>query len=158
MNHVFSREVEESISYGREEALRLGSRSIGPEHLLLGLLRQGDNAAFYMLKCRPVDMKALKEDLERTAGARGWEKDAAGDQAALRRAATRGMSSPAQMSLTRAAEKVIRNSVDIAESFTSREIEPEYLMLSLLKEDETPTAPILRRMGVDYNGFLKELV
>ena len=138
MNHVFSREVEESISYGREEALRLGSRSIGPEHLLLGLLRQGDNAAFYMLKCRPVDMKALKEDLERVA--------------------SRGTSSPAQMSLTRAAEKVIRNSVDIAESFTSREVEPEYLMLSLLKEDETPTAPILRRMGVDYNGFLKELV
>ena len=138
MNHVFSREVEESISYGREEALRLGSRSIGPEHLLLGLLRQGDNAAFYMLKCRPVDMKALKEDLERVA--------------------SRGRSSSLQMALTQAAEKVIRNSVDIAESFTSREVEPEYLMLSLLKEDETPTAPILRRMGVDYNGFLKELV
>ena len=116
-----------------EEAQRLGSRSIGPEHLLLGLLRQGDNAAFYMLKCRPVDMTALKEDLERTA---------------------RGPGSPTRMALTQAAEQVIRYSVDIAESFTSREVEPEYLMLSLLRSDET----ILRRWGVDYNGFLKELV
>lgn len=142
MDHIFSREVTESISYGRAEALRLGNAFIGPEHLLLGLLRQGDNAAFYVLKCMPVDIGRLREGVERSV------------RVASEGAPALGMAE----GLTWQAEKVIRDSFDIAESFTSREVEPEYLMLSLLQERESKAAPILQEMGVSYASFLKELV
>jgi len=141
MNHTFSREVKESISFSMEEALRLGNTFIGPEHLLLGLLRQGDNAAFYVLKCMPVDISELRESVENEVRRpMGFRRP--------------GNSVP----LSRQAETVIRDSVNIAESFTSKEVEPEYLMLSLLKEKKNGAAPILQQMGIDYDSFLKEIV
>jgi len=150
MNQIFSREVTESISCGREEARRLGNTFLGPEHLLLGLLRQGDNAAFYMLKCRPVDICILRDQLERSL------QDEVGTSAPAGTSGASRISAADRVPLTRQAEKVIRDSFYIAESFTSKEVEPEYLMLSLLQESNA--APILHGMGVDYASFLKELV
>jgi ATP-dependent Clp protease ATP-binding subunit ClpC len=153
MNHTFSREVKESISLGMEEAQRLGNTFIGPEHLLLGLLRQGDNAAFYVLKAMPVDLSALRENLEKEAQRGGVES-----AKVVHRNFVGFRRSGSSVTLSLQAKTVIRDSVDIAESFTSKEIEPEYLMLSLLKEKERGAAPILQQMGVDYASFLKELV
>ena len=45
MDHNFSSQVKEIISYSREEALRLGNDFIGTEHLLLGMIREGENTA-----------------------------------------------------------------------------------------------------------------
>jgi ATP-dependent Clp protease ATP-binding subunit ClpC len=143
MNHILSREVKESISFGGEEALRLGHSSIGPEHLLLGLLRQGNNAAFYVLKDMPVDIGELQGSLEKRA------------QRSKRHSL---VSAGRVVPLTRQAEAVMRDSAYIAESFTSKEVEPEYLMLSLLQAKENKVSPILRQMGVNYASFLRELV
>jgi ATP-dependent Clp protease ATP-binding subunit ClpC len=158
MKHIFSREVKESISYGKEEALRLGNTFIGPEHLLLGLLRQGDNAAFYVLKCLPVDMGALRENLEKSVQEERGAWSEAGSSTGFRAGLPTFSGCFEHVHLTGQAEEVIRDSFDIAESFTSKEVEPEYLMLSLLKGKESKAAPILREMGVDYASFLKELV
>lgn len=161
MKHTFSREVKESISFSREEALRLGSTFIGPEHLLLGLLRQADNAAFYVLKCMPVDILELTVNLEKEVqGKDSLFKDQGQAEVKAKDVQKRFLGlrkSDRSVALTRQAESVIRDSVDIAESFTSREVEPEYLMLSLLKVKENGAASLLQEMGVDYGRFLQEL-
>jgi ATP-dependent Clp protease ATP-binding subunit ClpC len=56
MDNNFSAQVKDIITYSREEALRLGNDFIGTEHLLLGLIREGDNTAIKILKQLNVDL------------------------------------------------------------------------------------------------------
>ena len=53
MEAKFSPRVKDVISYSREEALRLGHDYIGAEHLLLGLIREGDGVAIKVIKSLP---------------------------------------------------------------------------------------------------------
>src|ERR1700749_1519541 len=64
MDNNFSAQVKEIISYSREEALRLGNDFIGTEHLLLGLIREGDNTAVRILKSFNVDLYELRKEVE----------------------------------------------------------------------------------------------
>src|SRR3546814_12923476 len=59
MEAKFSPRVKDVISYSREEALRLGHDYIGTEHLLLGLIREGDGIAIKLIKSRGVDIVRL---------------------------------------------------------------------------------------------------
>ena len=61
MDNNFSAQVKEIISFSREEALRLGNDFIGTEHLLLGLIREGDNTAVRILKSFNVDLYELQD-------------------------------------------------------------------------------------------------
>ena len=64
MDNNFSTQVKEIISFSREEALRLGNDFIGTEHLLLGLIREGDNTAVRILKSFNVDLYELRKEIE----------------------------------------------------------------------------------------------
>jgi ATPases with chaperone activity, ATP-binding subunit len=64
MDGNFSPQVKEIISYSREEALRLGNDFIGTEHLLLGLIRDGENTAIKVLKQLNVDLYELRKEVE----------------------------------------------------------------------------------------------
>ena len=64
MDNNFSAQVKEIISFSREEALRLGNDFIGTEHLLLGLIREGDNTAVRILKSFNVDLYELRKEVE----------------------------------------------------------------------------------------------
>ena len=64
MDNNFSTQVKEIISYSREEALRLGNDFIGTEHLVLGLIRDGDNTAMKILKSLNVDVYELRKEIE----------------------------------------------------------------------------------------------
>ena len=64
MDNNFSPQVKEIISFSREEALRLGNDFIGTEHLLLGLIRDGDNTAIKVLKQLNVDLYELRKEVE----------------------------------------------------------------------------------------------
>src|SRR5271163_3699418 len=66
MDNNFSAQVKEIISFSREEAERLGNDYIGTEHLLLGLLHEGDNAAIRILKSFKVDIAEIQKEIERT--------------------------------------------------------------------------------------------
>ena len=61
MEAKFSPRVKDVISYSREEAIRLGHDYIGTEHLLLGLIREGEGKALKILKALGVDNSRLKE-------------------------------------------------------------------------------------------------
>jgi ATP-dependent Clp protease ATP-binding subunit ClpC len=64
MNNNFSKRVKDIMAYSREEAGRLQNNYIGPEHLMLGILRDGDGLAIQILQDFDVNLKSLKEKID----------------------------------------------------------------------------------------------
>ena len=67
MEANFSPRVKDVITYSREEALRLGHDYIGIEHLLLGIIREGDGLAVKILKSLKVNLVDLRKTIEQSA-------------------------------------------------------------------------------------------
>ena len=68
MEAKFSPRVKDVITYSREEALRLGHDYIGTEHLLLGIIREGEGTAIRLLKGLGIDTLELRKAVENTIG------------------------------------------------------------------------------------------
>ncbi len=141
MDNNFSAQVKEIISFSREEALRLGNDFIGTEHLLLGLIREGENTAIKILKQLNVDLYELRKEVELAV------KDKTG----------KNIANINSLPLTRQAEKVIRVTVLEAKALKSPLVETEHLMLSILKNKENIATQILNQFDVDYDIFRNEL-
>src|SRR5687767_2752913 len=141
MDNNFSAQVKEIISFSREEALRLGNDFIGTEHLLLGLIREGENTAVRILKSFNVDLYELRKEVELAV------KDKTG----------KNIANINSLPLTKQAEKVIRVTVLEAKALKSPTVETEHLMLSILKNKENIATQILNQFDVDYDLFRQEL-
>src|SRR6187549_242544 len=141
MDNNFSAQVKEIISYSREEALRLGNDFIGTEHLVLGLIRDGENTAVKILKSLNIDLFELRKEIEMAV------KDKTG----------KNIANINSLPLTKQAEKVIRITVLEAKAQKSALVESEHLMLSILKNKENIATQILNQFDVDYDVFKNEL-
>ncbi|MBS1778299.1 MAG: ATP-dependent Clp protease ATP-binding subunit [Bacteroidetes bacterium] len=141
MDSNFSPKVKEIISYSREEALRLGNDFIGTEHLLLGLIRDGEGMAIRVLQTMQVDLFDLRKELE----------------GAIKDKSNKPLSNINSLPLTKQAEKVIRITVLEAKALKSPTVETEHLMLSILKNKENVATQILHQYQVDYERFKDEL-
>ena len=141
MDNNFSAQVKEIISFSREEALRLGNDFIGTEHLLLGLIRDGENTAIKVLRQLNVDLYELRKEIELAV------KDKTG----------KNIANINSLPLTKQAEKVIRVTVLEAKALKSPLVETEHLMLSILKNKENIATQILNQFDVDYDMFRNEL-
>src|SRR4026209_2425921 len=141
MDNNFSTQVKEIISFSREEALRLGNDFIGTEHLLLGLIREGENTAIKILKSLNVDLYELRKEIELAV------KDKTG----------KNIANINSLPLTKQAEKVIRITVLEAKANKSPLVESEHLMLSILQNKENIATQILNQFDVDYDIFKNEL-
>ena len=141
MDNNFSAQVKEIISYSREEALRLGNDFIGTEHLLLGVIREGENTALKVLQNLNVDLYELRKEVEMAV------KDKSG----------KNIQNINSLPLTRQAEKVIRVTVLEAKALKSPMVETEHLLLSILKNKENIATQILNQFDVDYDLFRNEL-
>jgi ATP-dependent Clp protease ATP-binding subunit ClpC len=141
MDQHFSTQVKEIISFSREEALRLGNDFIGTEHLVLGILREGENTAIRILKTLNVDLYELRKEIEVAV------KDKTG----------KTIANANSVPLTKQAEKVIRLTLLEAKSYKSPQAETEHLMLSILKNKENIAAQLLQQYDVDYDAFRNEL-
>jgi len=141
MDNNFSAQVKEIISYSREEALRLGNDFIGTEHLVLGLIRDGENTAIKILKSLNIDLFELRKEIEMAV------KDKTG----------KNIANINSLPLTKQAEKVIRITVLEAKAQKSALVESEHLMLSILKNKENIATQILNQFDVDYDVFKNEL-
>jgi len=141
MDQSFSPQVREIISFSREEALRLGNDFIGTEHLLLGMIREGEGKAILILKSLNVNLFELRKEVELAV------KDKAG----------KNIANINSLPLTKQAEKVIRVTVLEAKALKSPTVETEHLMLSILKNKENVCTQILQQFDVDYETFKEEL-
>jgi ATP-dependent Clp protease ATP-binding subunit ClpC len=121
MGFRFSRQMKEIISLSREEAERLGNDYIGTEHLLLGLLREGDNTAVRILKSFKVDLAEIQKEIELAVKSNKAPQNA--------------------MPLNVSAEQTIHGAVAEARTLKSKKVEPEHLILSIL--NNTSTAPTI---------------
>lgn len=140
MDSNFSQRVQEVIRLSREEALRLGHDYIGTEHLLLGIIREGEGVAisiFNNLGIEPAKIKKAVEDTVKHASS----------------TLTVG-----NIPLTKQAEKVLKITYLEAKLFKSDIIGTEHLLLSILREDDNLAAQILHQFNINYDVVKTELV
>jgi len=139
MKKNFSSRVQIVIQYSREEALRLGHDYIGTEHLLLGLIREGEGIAIEILRNLGCDLDEVKksvEDAVRTTG----DTMTIGD-----------------IPLTKRAEKILKMAYMEAERYKSGVTGTEHLLLALVREREGVAAQVLLSFDVTYELVKEEL-
>jgi ATP-dependent Clp protease ATP-binding subunit ClpC len=136
MEAQFSPGVKEVIQFSREEAIRLGHSYIGTEHLLLGLIRQGDGKAIRHLKSMGIDMLRLKKAVEDSI------RDTTGKSSNI-----------GNIPLTKQAEKALKITYLEAKIFKDDVIRTEHLLLSILRDEDNVASQILNQFGVDYDLF-----
>jgi ATP-dependent Clp protease ATP-binding subunit ClpC len=134
MEPKFSQRVKHVITMAREEALRLGHDYIGTEHLILGMIREGDGAALLLLKKAGMPIEELRTTIEM----------------AIKGTATNNIKNLANIPLTRQSEKVLKITHLEAKSFKTDIIGTEHLLLAILKDPDNLGGQILQRFGMGY--------
>lgn len=137
MEAKFSNRVKEVISLSREEALRLGHDYIGTEHLLLGMIREGEGVAVSILKKLGIPMDELRNAVER----------------AVKGTANHNVKNMANIPLTRQSEKVLKITYLEAKIFKSQLIGTEHLLLSILRDEDNIATQILNKFEVNYDSI-----
>ncbi len=140
MEARFSPRVKDVISYSREEALRLGHDYMGVEHLLLGLIREGEGMAIRILKNLKVDIQELRRQVEASI------KVSSGKSLNLN-----------QIPLVKQAEKALKITYLEARLFKTTLIGTEHLLLAILKDEDNIVTKTLERFNVDYGKVRDEL-
>ncbi len=141
MEAKFSNRVKEVISLSREEALRLGHDYIGTEHLLLGMIREGEGVAVSILKKLGVPLDELRNAVER----------------AVKGTANHNVKNMANIPLTRQSEKVLKITYLEAKIFKSQLIGTEHLLLSILRDEDNIATQILSKFDINYDT-IKEML
>ena len=138
MDDNFSPRVKDVIAYSKEEALRLGHDFIGTEHLMLGLLRDGNGKAVTILNALDVDLNHLRRKVEILSPANPNIGASENDKKNLH--------------LTRQAERALKTTFLEAKLFQSSSINTAHLLLCILRNENDPTTKLLNKMKVDYDG------
>ncbi len=139
MDGNFSDRLQDVIRLSREEALRLGHDYIGTEHLLLGIIREGQGVAVRILRnldCDLIKLKKTVEDTVRTSG---------------------GTLTIGNIPLTKQAEKVLKITQIESKIYKADVIGTEHLLLSLLRDEDNIATQILHQFNVTYDAARAEL-
>lgn len=140
MEAKFSQRVKEVIQYSREEAIRLGHDYIGPEHLLLGIIREGEGKALKTLVAMDLDILRVKKSVE----------DAV-------RSSSGSSTNIGNLPLTRQAEKALKITYLEAKMFKTDTIGTAHLLLSILRDEDNIASEILSQFGITYEVFKSAL-
>ncbi len=142
MDDNFSPRVKDVIAFSKEEALRLGHDFIGTEHLMLGLLRDGNGKAVTILNALEVDLNHLRRKVEILSPANPGTGLTGNDKKNLH--------------LTRQAERALKTTFLEAKLFQSSSINTAHLLLCILRNENDPTTKLLNKMKVDYDGVKEQ--
>lgn len=140
MEAKFSPRVKDVINFSREEALRLGNDYIGVEHLLLGLIREGEGLGIKVLNEFNVDFDQIRLQLE----------------SYLSRS-TRVAANSSNIPLVKQAERVLKVTYLEAKLFKSPVIGTAHLLLSILKDENNVACRTLNKYGIIYENVKDEL-
>ncbi len=139
MDGNFSDRLQDVIRLSREEALRLGHDYIGTEHLLLGIIREGQGVAIRILRNLDCDLMKLKKAIEDTVRTSG------------------GTLTIGNIPLTKQAEKVLKITQIESKIYKADVIGTEHLLLSLLRDEDNIATQILHQFSVTYDTARAEL-
>jgi len=137
MDDNFSPRVKDVITYSKEEALRLGHDFIGTEHLVLGLIRNGEGKAIDILNFLGIDLNELRRKIE-SLNPINFENEVK-------------ESSKKNLHLTRQAERALKTTFLEAKLFQSSIINTAHLLLCILRNENDPTTKIFNNMEINYN-------
>ena len=140
MNNQFSQRVSDIIVYSKEEANRLRSRHIGPEHLLLGLLRDGEGKAIEILSKLNTNLAAVKQQIE----------------ARLKTEADDMLLPDAEIPLSNDAAKILKMCILEARGMRSNIADTEHVLLAILRERNNMAASVLEANDVNYVKVLEQ--
>ncbi|MGB5420431.1 ATP-dependent Clp protease ATP-binding subunit, partial [Algibacter sp.] len=142
MDDNFSPRVKDVIAYSKEEALRLGHDFIGTEHLMLGLLRDGNGKAINILNALDIDLNHLRRKVEILSPANPNITVASNQKKNLH--------------LTRQAERALKTTFLEAKLFQSTSINTAHLLLCILRNENDPTTKLLNKLKVDYDNVKEQ--
>ncbi|HMM01283.1 MAG: ATP-dependent Clp protease ATP-binding subunit [Dysgonomonas sp.] len=135
MENNFSPRVRKIMTYSREEAGRLQTNYLAPEHLMLGILRNGEGLAIQALKDFGIDLIELKDSIDNNILKQ--QEDAYPNS---------------EIVLSKSTEKILKMSILEARLTKSQETDSEHLLLAILKDHDNVTAMLLEENHMDYNG------
>ncbi|MFK5890919.1 MAG: ATP-dependent Clp protease ATP-binding subunit [Flavobacteriaceae bacterium] len=136
MDDNFSPKVKDVIAYSKEEALRLGHDYIGTEHLILGILRKNDGEAIDILNALEVDLKYLRQQIEKLNA----------NDIVFKEGLTKK-----SLHLTKQAEKALKTTFLEAKLYKNDAISTAHLLLCVLRNESDPTTKIMHSLEIDYN-------
>jgi ATP-dependent Clp protease ATP-binding subunit ClpC len=136
MDSQFSQRVKDILGYSKEEAIRLGNSHISPEHLFLGILRDGEGTAIEILMSKGIDLMVLKGSLEKS----------------IKVEAPVPVADHEVIPLLRSTERILKLVYLEAKALKSPTIESEHLLLAILKDENTLVTRFLSEMDVDYTA------
>ena len=142
MDDNFSPRVKDVIAYSKEEALRLGHDFIGTEHLMLGLLRDGNGKAINILNALDIDLNHLRRKVEILSPANPNITITSNEKKNLH--------------LTRQAERALKTTFLEAKLFQSTSINTAHLLLCVLRNENDPTTKLLNKLKVDYDNVKEQ--
>ncbi len=137
MDDNFSPRVKDVITFSKEEALRLGHNFIGTEHLMLGILRDGEGKAISILNAIDIDLEELRRKVEIL------------NPAVLENG--NALNNKKNLHLTRQAERALKTTFLEAKLFQSDLINTAHLLLCILRNENDPTTKLLSNLDVDYD-------
>jgi ATP-dependent Clp protease ATP-binding subunit ClpC len=140
MNGMFTDRVKKVMQIAREESVRLGNDYVGTEHLLLGLVKEGDGVAVAVMRSMGVELDELSGNIEKAITSTG------------------GMMTIGQMlPFTPRAKKVLEIAANEARAMSHKYIGTEHLLLALMKDTESAAANALAASGLDYERVKEEI-
>jgi ATP-dependent Clp protease ATP-binding subunit ClpC len=142
MDDNFSTRVKDVISFSKEEALRLGHDFIGTEHLMLGILRDGQGMAVEILNALDIDLSQLRRKVEILSPANPNISTTTNEKKNLH--------------LTRQAERALKTTFLEAKLFQSKSINTAHLLLCILRNENDPTTKLLNKLRVNYDNVKEQ--
>jgi ATP-dependent Clp protease ATP-binding subunit ClpC len=134
----FTERAQKVLALAQEEAMRLGHNNIGTEHILLGLVREGEGIAAKALVALGLSPDKIQTEVENLIG-RGEEKTK-------------------QIHYTPRAKKVIELSMDEARKLGHSYVGTEHILLGLIREGEGVAARVLNNLGVSLNKARQQVL
>lgn len=138
MDLNFSPRIKDVISYSKEEAERLGNRFISPEHLLLGILREGEGVAMELLRRFDADIYRIKDALDEHLR----------EEEAIQ---------STHLPLLQSTERVLKLVHLEAKSLKSQRINTGHLLIALLKEKSSIIWEIMAEENIHYQKVREAL-
>jgi len=140
MDNNFSPRVKNVITHSKEEAIRLRHDFIGTEHLMLGILRDGEGEAINILSVLDIDLSHLKRKIEALTPANS----------------NPNFDKTKNLHLTRQAERALKTTFLEAKLFQSTSINTAHLLLCILRNDNDPMTKLLNKLRVDYENVKEQ--
>ncbi|WP_438435345.1 ATP-dependent protease ATP-binding subunit ClpC [Gorillibacterium sp. sgz500922] len=134
----FTERAQKVLALAQEEAVRLGHNNIGTEHILLGLIREGEGIAAKALMALGLGLEKIQDEVESLIG--------------------RGQEQPTNIAYTPRAKKVIELSMDEARKLGHTYVGTEHILLGLIREGEGVAARVLNNLGISLNKARQQVL